>query len=440
MKRRDFLQAAGVVVAAEAASMAVPTYALSREDLILRARLRGLNILQGLTSQTTTQLTVDVPKGLKVSYRLTDQASGKAFDPARLTSAFNAKSEVRVDRVSFEGLELGHDYTLQVKDTLMNVSIDERNLSTVDLSRTDAKIAVLSCMRDSSSAIAAMWASASAAQADYYFFIGDATYGDSLFSNGPDKLWSRFVETRTLIPFYQWKNLKPTLAIWDDHDFGKNDSGGDYKHKVGTLQVFKSFFGQEPLEDVLIKGPGLSMIFKAFGQNFVFADCRYFRGLKGKNKITGFLGQEQMSWISSVVSSSQGPVWILEGSPFYGRTQKSAGASYGASAPAELSDFLNQVRSWKAPAILFGGDLHFSEVSSLDKGILGYQSYEFISSSMHSSTKSVFYDNPNKRLQGTFKENFMLLEKQGLAQDATWDVKCIGAASKILFSGIYNVG
>ena len=38
------------------------------------------------------------------------------------------------------------------------------------------------------------------------------------------------------------------MAIWDDHDFGTNDGGADFRHKDQTQQLFLDFFG-EPAAD-----------------------------------------------------------------------------------------------------------------------------------------------------------------------------------------------
>ncbi len=436
MKRRDFLKAAGALAATEILLATIPYNAFANN--LLKVQASGLNILQGLTTETTTQITVDLAKQLKVEYTIVDRDTGRIFQPQWIRNNMNAKSPWRVDRIFFSQLELGHNYQLNVKDTASNKNLDERFLTTVDLNKENAKIAVMSCMKDSASARVKIWASALAANADYYFFIGDTVYGDTLFSHGPDKLWSRFIETRSNISLYQWKNLKPVIATWDDHDFGKNNEDGNYKHKDSTLKIFKAFYGQESQGSILSEGPGNATYFRAFNQNFFFLDSRYFRGLPHQN-ISGFLGAQQMAWASQIMSTANGPTWIMEGSPFFGRVNKSK-TSYQAAAPQELDLFLKEVSRWNAPAVFMGGDVHYSEVSRLNKNILGYESYEFISSCMHSSTKSGYYDNPNQHIQGYLKENFLVFEKTGRVSDASWKVSCIGTDSKLQFNGLYNVG
>ncbi|HEX4923822.1 MAG TPA: hypothetical protein VFV50_07040 [Bdellovibrionales bacterium] len=438
MNRRIFLKNAGALALADAALTLLPSQLLAHELLARRAARAGLSIMQGLTTETTTQLTVDVPKAMRVAYTLTDRATGRVLNPAATRSVTNGSSPVRVDKIAFGGLELGHQYQLSVIDTASNKSLDERYLSPVDLSRSDARVAVMSCMKDSESAHKTMWPSAQSANADYYFFVGDAVYGDTLFSHGPDKLWSRFVETRSTLGIYQWKTLKPVLAVWDDHDYGKNNEDGSYKHKAGTLAVFKAFFAQDKQEPVLYTGPGNSMCLRAFNQSYLFLDSRYFRKLSS-NGMTGFLGAEQIKWATSLVKNTKGPVWVMEGSPFFGRADKSS-TSYQATAPKELDVFLKEVAGWNTPAVFMGGDVHYSEISALDKKHLGYSSFEFVSSSMHSSTKSKYYQNPNKQLQGSLKENFLMFDQTGAAGRPEWKVTCVGASNKTLFSGVYGVG
>ena len=73
-------------------------------------------------------------------------------------------------------------------------------------------------------------------------------------------------------------------------------------------------------------------------------------------------------------------------------------------------------------------------IAKLNSSYLGYESVELVSSSMHSNTKSKFYDNPNPRTNGYLKENFLVLEKTGVVSSPTWDLTCIGVDKKVQFS------
>ena len=47
---------------------------------------------------------------------------------------------------------------------------------------------------------------------------------------------------------------KEILAIWDDHDFGLNDGGGDYPYKQDAEKMFLNFWNI-PQTTYTLKGP-----------------------------------------------------------------------------------------------------------------------------------------------------------------------------------------
>jgi phosphodiesterase/alkaline phosphatase D-like protein len=430
MDRRKFLMGAGALSAATI--LPEPLYARERRPE------SGFSILQGLTTETTTQLSVDIERNLIVHYSLTDVETGKIFVPT-VKAVRQSSSDMRVDKLKFTGLELNHKYKLLVQDKKKKV-LDERFLKTVDLNKKNARIGFMSCMNDSFGDMRDAWQAAASVEVDYLFFIGDSVYGDMLWLHGPNYLWRRYVNTRAKLPFYHWKNLTPVIAIWDDHDFGKNDRGGDYEHKDVAYEYFQTFFAQEPLENdqVFLNGFGNSRYFQAFGQNFVFFDSRFYRGLTNSAGQKGFLGVEQIDWMSKVIYDRPKPTLAITGSPFYGRLQKTA--SYQVNAPEEFEYFKQKMRGWGVPAMFIAGDLHYSEVSSIAKSEVGYDTVEIVSSCMHSTKKTKYYDNPNPHISGYTNENFIVLEKSGLSFDPTWRMTCIAASGKIPFEGDIEIG
>lgn len=429
LDRRQFLLQSGSLLLV---SSLPPEAHSATNRLTQKVQAQGLSILQGYTNEKSTQLTIDIPKAIEAVYELKDAQTAKISSALFLSSATFEKSDMRVDKIKFEGLELGHTYQFIVKNKANNAVLDERFLTPVDLSKKGAKIAFLSCMKTSQATKIKTWDSLQAVGADYLFFIGDNVYGDSALSHGPKVLWSKYLEGRQAMPFYRWKNLKPVIAVWDDHDFGRNDSGGDYQHKQQNLSIFNSFFSQEADSHNLYRGPGNSSFFKAFNQNFILADNRYFRGLADPNFKKSFLGRDQIDWISNLLQNSPASTLYFEGSPLFGRKQK-GGTSYESTSPLEMQSFLKRLGQHNRPVLLGGGDLHYSEISKVDKKHLGYETFELISSSMHSSLKKNFFDNPNPALHGFLKENFIVMQNSGANNDFSWSVKCIGEKSKVAF-------
>jgi len=369
---------------------------------------QGLSILQGFTDETTAQFTVDLPRFTKVHYEVLDPQTGIRVQPIKVSTAQRNYSLYRVDKVIFTGLYLNAGFLLIVKDQ-KNKILDQRKFKTLDTQSRTARIAMMSCMFEYNPKQGQMWRLAGSAQPDVIFFLGDNIYGDWLSSiSSPEVLWYRYIHSRRTIRFYRQENLVPTIAIWDDHDFGANNVGGSYKHKANSTRTFNEFYAQEPIGPAFSRGPGISSAFTAFGRKFIFLDGRSFRGLPTPTYKSGFFGDEQLNWLAEEMNSFSGPVFLLSGSQFFG-AYRNMGESYERKGKHEFQDFCQLIASHQYPCVFGSGDVHYSEVMKIESQVLGYSSFELTSSSMHSVPRL----NPDKnfrRLDGAVRENFLLVD------------------------------
>ena len=147
--RRQFLghSARALIATGSYAALSQDVQAHIREENEASIYKKGFSVLQGLTDETTTQLSIDVPKDHEVFYRLVDRSSGSLIDPQAVNRQSRDFSSWAVDQVSFVGLRLGVVYLFQVLDAEAAV-LDERELKTVDLGNPEPRIAALSCMMD----------------------------------------------------------------------------------------------------------------------------------------------------------------------------------------------------------------------------------------------------------------------------------------------------
>ena len=75
---------------------------------------------------------------------------------------------------------------------------------------------------------------------DLQLIIGDNVYADSTDYN---HLWdSHVLERVNNRPFAEAVRLIPTYAVWDDHDYGPNNSDGTAKGKEHSLRAFNEVF------------------------------------------------------------------------------------------------------------------------------------------------------------------------------------------------------
>ncbi len=82
------------------------------------------------------------------------------------------------------------------------------------------------------------------------------------------------------------------FPVWDDHDFGKNDAGGDFEWKTVAAEQFFKFWGMYP-ERPVEQGLYAKRLFGPEGRRLqiILLDTRTFRSPL-KQKSAAFLTKE----------------------------------------------------------------------------------------------------------------------------------------------------
>ena len=147
-------------------------------------------------------------------------------------------------------------------------------------------------------------------QPDFQLIIGDNVYADSTDYN---HLWDAYtLERLKNRPFAAAVRTIPTYAVWDDHDYGPNNSDGTAEGKEDSLAVFKEVFANPPREHGADK-PGIYTKFSYGGVDFFLLDGRYFRSpndtKQGPDKT--FLGKDQLDWLIDELKASKAPFKVL---------------------------------------------------------------------------------------------------------------------------------
>ena len=231
---------------------------------------------------------------------------------------------------------------------------------------------------------------------DYFIFLGDNVYGDSIFEN-LYKMKRAYSKQEKLLP--DFLDQTDIFAIWDDHDYGKNDGGSDYKYKKLAENLFLDFWNV-PINDVRRSREGIyfseNKVFFNRKYKLIFLDTRYFRsplkrtderGAPGKERYLPdnstnktLIGNEQWEWLSNkldenadiriIVSSIQ---IIAEGHGF---------EKWG-NLPKEKERLYNLIDSKNIKDIIFlSGDRHAGAIYK-DKTTKGTKLYEITSSSLN---------------------------------------------------------
>lgn len=337
-----------------------------------------------------------------------------------------------IDKLIVRGLKSGGHYRLRVIDRVTGSLLDERLFKNLPLNqKKQLRFAMVSCSDDRFLfQNKHMWNLLFDEQPEMIFLIGDNCYVDCGSEGSDSYIWKRYAETRMALNHFRQSFLIPTLAIWDDHDYGHDNANKHFKNKVMALRTFKLFYGSQDVEGYK-NTLGTGSILTGFGQRFCFLDDRYFRDVPEQG---GYMwGREQQELVLEILGQNDKPTWLLNGSQYYGPYPSEE--SFLKDYYKNLVDLNRQLSKISAPIVFGSGDVHFSEVMQIDSKILGYRTFEFTSSSIHSANPpySLFLKNP-RRVATCWQHNFMIITSEALPQGLQISAYAIGRFGRPLLA------
>lgn len=271
-----------------------------------------------------------------------------------------------------------------------------------------------------------IWARVLASRPELFVFLGDNVYADT---DDPKLLRAAYAKLGAQPGFQSLKKAVPILATWDDHDYGTNDSGGDFPAKEASKQVFLDFFGV-PADSPRRTRPGVYDA-RTFGPpgkrvQIILLDTRYNRsplqwleGGEAKDEggryvptadtTTTLLGAEQWAWLEGVL---QEPAQIRIFASSIQLVNVDVGGEKWANFPHERKRLFALL--WKnriTGALFISGDRHLAELSVMD-GDIGYPVYDLTSSSLNWAEQRWRHIDSNRHRIGLVSrgDNFGLIE------------------------------
>lgn len=242
------------------------------------------------------------------------------------------------------------------------------------------RIGFVSCVGRSAADPAASWADmAERTQMDLLLMLGDNHYADTTDPAGQRGFYAT---QRRLAGFRDLTRRVPVLAIWDDHDYGPNDSDGTAAGKHISLRTFKEHwanpsYGQED-------DPGVYYRFTRGDVDFFMLDVRYNRSPnRAADDPPGtktMLGQKQLAWLKQGLAASTATVKLIaSGSEWQPAGHTDSWTSF-ARERDEIFSFIESNRI--AGTILLSGDRHFTggyhihqKLIEITSGPLGAKNY-----------------------------------------------------------------
>lgn len=282
---------------------------------------------------------------------------------------------------------------------------------------------------------------------DAFIFLGDNIYGDTY---SMDTLKMKYQMLVDKPEFKKLKSATTLFAVWDDHDYGWNDSGRHYPFKRESKSLFLNFFGDQG-DSTIYKHEGIyhTVYLDKFGKRIqiIFPDLRTFRddllpynGTHANDSRFNYemeyspyttsdstmMGEEQWRWMEEQLKQPA-DLRIIASSSQFGITHN--GYEAWANFPREQQRMIELIKKTKASGVLFiSGDVHYAEISKLSaEGV--YPLYDVTSSGITSTWE---FATPNEnRIDGPVMENhFGVLTIDWAGQDPEIVMQIIDVTGK----------
>lgn len=215
--------------------------------------------------------------------------------------------------------------------------------------------------------------SIAASRPDVMLWLGDNVYLREVDFQSIHGYAHRYSHMRALPEIQDLLAACPHYAIWDDHDFGPNDSDGSWLHKNWAKEAFEAFWAN-PTYGIPNRTEGIATAFRFVDMDFFLLDNRYNRVNHGVKTISSeILGTDQVDWLVQALRNSRAPFKFVA----IGGQVISDAAIYEnmAQFPEERNTLLNRIDEEGIRGVIFlTGDRHNTELSRLElpKGGLVY--------------------------------------------------------------------
>jgi alkaline phosphatase D len=235
---------------------------------------------------------------------------------------------------------------------------------------------------------------------DFMLWMGDNVYLLGFHLKSEKRVFRKNMNIRTKFKNYdRLLSSQPNYSIWDDHDFGPDNTDNSFNGKNYTTKVFKQMW---PNPELPMPEMGNFYTFKHQDIQFFMLDDRTNKILN--DSVKKCLGSSQIEWLKTELSNSTASFkFIVNGNQIIKKQRGSECLRYFKD---EFNDIFNHIKTNKIDGVvLLSGDIHHTELL-IDEEIGNYPIYELTCSPMTSKLSGL----PNDKSQ--IVENTLVLNKR----------------------------
>jgi len=245
------------------------------------------------------------------------------------------------------------------------------------------RVAVTSCMKVGQPL--GSWKQLLAQEPDLHLTLGDTHYADT---TDPAVQWEHHLRYRRLTEFAEAIRRVPTYSMWDDHDYGPNDSDGTAKGKERSLLGWRQFWANPGAGTPEV--PGAFYKFQRGEVEFFVVDGRYHRSpdKAPDDEEKRMLGDAQFAWLLEGLKGSKAKFKVIASGSTLHHSQGDGWRVYTFS----RHRLFDSLKEHKISGVLYcAGDIHNSLVwEHSESERVGYPLVEVLSSGIANSKNLSF--------------------------------------------------
>lgn len=337
------------------------------------------------------------------------------------------------------GLEAGEQYRYEIVDEAGGlVRGNAAGFLTPDAGAATACLAIGSCA-DEDEGTEAILREIVQWKPTAVLLLGDTPYIDSV-----DRAtqWRRHGEFLAMPALQECARDRPLYAVWDDHDFGLNDTDGRMPGKDVAREAFLGWHANPSAGD---GQQGIYFSFRTGPIEVFVLDTRWFsrtaRNPRAQHEWT-LLGDAQWKWLESGLAASTARWKVIASSMVFNSAVRPFKSDYWGAYPTEYKRLVSTLAALHVRgAVLVSGDVHQSRLlRHPTRAALGYDLMEVVSSPMHERVHDSLLWARSDWVEASFPQpNMMALltaEEQRGGGVADLRVRFVDATGRVYFDRV----
>lgn len=280
-----------------------------------------------------------------------------------------------------------------------------------------------------------IFTSIAASQPKFMLWLGDNVYFRESDWSSKSGMQHRYTHSRHIPELKTLLANAPQYAIWDDHDFGPNDSDRSFNNKELSKEQFDLFWSNPPQAHPDLQG--VTNLFDWSDCQFFLLDNRYNRA--PNERLDGdrtMLGTQQLEWFKEALLNSPATFkFVALGGQFLNTAPvfENYSANGYDQERQEIIDFIykHQIKN----VIFLTGDRHHSELSVLES--TGKPTiYDLTISPLTSTVHEASAEANTLRVSGSHiaERNFGLIKVSGPLKARELEIQILSTANKPLWA------